>query len=277
MRMTMLRFPFPVRRLTELLWPAPARIPALDVNDIHVWKCNVGHLAELDTAMRTSLDECELARAGRFLNAADRARFVLSHGLLRALAAHYLDRQPAALVIATGEFGKPHLAGPEQGNLSFNLSHSGDLLTLAFARSGRLGVDVERWSPTLAESERARICRSVFSASEQRGIAQLPAEERQAAFYSVWTRKEAYIKATGFGLSRGLDYFEVSVHPQSACLRSDSSLAAGVAEWRIIDLPPEAGYSAALATDIDKPHVMTMTIGATLKSDASSLLAARLF
>jgi len=229
-----------------------------------VWKGNVGALAEYAAALSTSLDAGELARASGFHHEADRTRFLLSHGLLRALAAHYVDRPAAGLAFDTGEFGKPQLAGLDKGRLAFNLSHSGDLILLAFAREGRIGVDVERWSSRLGDSEQARIARSVFSAGERATIAQLPAEARRAAFYSVWTRKEAYIKATGFGLSRGLDHFEVSVHPHPACLRSDGSLETGVAGWRIFDLPPEPGYSAALATDMSKPHVVTMLIDAAL-------------
>lgn len=229
-----------------------------------MWKGNVGGLAESAAALRTSLDAGELARASAFHHEADRTRFLLSHGLLRALAAHYVDRPAAALAFDTGEFGKPELAGLDKGRLAFNLSHSGDLILLAFARSCRLGVDVERWSPRLGDAERARIASSVFSAGEQAAIARLPLEARPAAFYAVWTRKEACLKATGAGLSRGLDHFEVPAHPGSACLGSDSSLERGVAEWRIFDLPPLPGYSAALVTDRGAAHVLTLTIDATL-------------
>ena len=225
--------------------------------------------------LQSSLDASELARAACFHHEADRTRFLLSHGLLRVLAAHYLERSAAALAFKAGEFGKPHMSGIDEGRLVFNLSHSGDLLLIAFARAGRVGVDVERWSPRLAEPERARIVTSVFSTGEQAALAQLPAALHRAAFYSVWTRKEAYIKATGHGISRGLDHFEVSVHPEAACIRSDTSVESGVAHWRCVDLSPEPGYSAALATDIGAPHVVTMTVDAMLVSGMSSLLSDR--
>jgi len=157
----------------------------------------------------------------------------------------------------------------DEGRLAFNLSHSGDLMLVAFARSGRVGVDVERWSAALGAPERARIATSVFSTSEQTALAQLPVELRRAAFYAVWTRKEAYVKATGHGISRGLDHFEVSVLPDAACIRSDSSEESGIAHWRCFDLSPEPGYSAALATDIGAPHVVTMTVDASLMSGES--------
>ena len=229
-----------------------------------MWTGNVGALAPHVATLCTSLDAVEHARAAGFHHAADRTRFLLSHGMLRALAARYLDRPAAALAFDTGEFGKPQLLGLDTGRLAFNLSHSGDLILLAFARSGRVGVDVERWSTTLGDAERARIATSVFQAGEQAALAQLTAEERGVAFYSVWTRKEAYIKATGAGLSRRLDHFEVSVHPEPACIRSDSSLETGVAGWRLFDLSPAPGYSAALATDIRAPRVVTMTFAGTL-------------
>ena len=261
--------------LTAPSWPTPSRLPALGANDIHVWKGDGRALATLGAALQSSLDAGELARAACFHHEADRNRFLLSHGLLRVLAARYLDRLPAAIAFDAGEFGKPHMSGMDEGRLAFNLSHSGDLMLVAFARSGRVGVDVERWSGALGAPERARIAISVFSAGEQEALAQLPPALRQAAFYAVWTRKEAYVKATGHGISRGLDHFEVSVHPDAACIRSDSSVESGVAHWRCFDLSPEPGYSAALATDIGAPHVVTMTVDAMLVSGMSSLLADR--
>ena len=250
--------------LTDTSWPTPQSLPALDGDDIHVWKASVGVLVEHETALPASLDTAELARAAGFLHEADRARFLHSHVLLRALAAHYLGRPAAALTFELGEVGKPHMAGEDQGRLAFNMSHSGDLLLFAFARSGRVGVDVERWSERLGDRERARIAVSVFSAGEQAALAELPAEPRREAFYSVWTRKEAYLKATGAGISRGLKHVEVSVHPEAACLRSDTSLETGVNGWRLFDLYPTPGYSAALASDITVPRVVTMTIDAAL-------------
>ena len=229
-----------------------------------MWKGNVGALAEHSAALCTSLDSGELSRAAGFHHAADRDRFLLSHGLVRVLAAHYLDRPAAALAFDIGASGKPHMAAADAGRLAFNLSHSGDLILLAFARSGHVGVDVECWSAGLGDAERARIATSVFSAGERAALAQVPSVQRRAAFYSVWTRKEAYLKATGAGMTRGLDHFDVSVHPEPACLRSDTSREHGVAVWRIFDLLLEPGYSAALATDIRAPHVVTMTIDATL-------------
>lgn len=255
--------------LTAPSWPTPFRLPALGTNDIHVWKGEVGALARLGAALQSSLDAAELARAARFHHEADRNRFLLWHGLLRLLAAHYLERPAAALTFKAGEFGKPHMSGMDEGRLAFNLSHSGDLMLVAFARSGRVGVDVERWSAALGAPERARIATSVFSTGEQTALAQLPVELRRAAFYAVWTRKEAYVKATGHGISRGLDHFEVSVLPDAACIRSDSSEESGIAHWRCFDLSPEPGYSAALATDIGAPHVVTMTVDASLMSGES--------
>lgn len=259
----------PKAHLPNTSWPTPPRLPALDTNDIHVWKGDVGALAEYGAALGLALDAGELARAARFHHEVDHDRFLISRGLLRALAGHYLDQLPAALTFDTGEFGKPFLGGADAGRLAFNLSHSGDQVLLAFARTGRIGTDVECWSARLGNAERERIASSVFSAGERAALARLPAELRRAAFYAVWTRKEAYIKATGLGISRGLNHFEVSVHPDAAGIQSDSSVAGGVAHWRCFDLSAEPGYSAALVTDIYSPKVVTMTFDASLMSDQS--------
>ena len=253
-----------IAHLTDTSWPTPQHLPPLDGDDIHVWKASVGALVDHPAPLHASLDAAERARAAGFHHEGDRARFLLSHGLLRVLASHYLGRPAALLAFELGDAGKPYMAGTDQGRLAFNMSHSGDVMLLAFARSGRVGVDVEHWSDRLGDAEAARIAASVFSPGEQAALAHLPAGHRQAAFYSVWTRKEAYLKATGAGISRGMKHFEVSAHPEAACLRFDTTLESGVNRWRLFDLSPAPRYSAALASDSSAPRVVTMTIDATM-------------
>lgn len=197
----------------------------------------------------------------------DRLRFVLSHGVLRILAGHYLAQSAASVLFDVGDFGKPRVSGGHAERLAFNLSHSGNIVLLAFAGSGQVGVDVECWSDRLRDQERERIVASAFSEGEQRALASLAPGEHREAFYSVWVRKEAYIKATGAGVTHGLDHFEVSVEPHDVHIRSDSTLAGDVAAWSLFDIAPQPGYSAALATDLGTPRLVTMTLGASLIHD----------
>lgn len=231
-----------------------------------MWKADIGALTHLECALHAMLDAGERQRAGLFHHEADRVRFTLSHGVLRILAGHYLARSPASLSFDVGIFGKPHLSGTDAERLAFNLSHSGTIALLAFAAGGQVGVDVECWSGRLRGPERERIEASVFSEGERRALAQLPSGERRAAFYAVWSRKEAYCKATGAGVSQGLDHVEVSAKPHDARIRSDSTLNGGIAEWHLFDIVPRPGYSAALATDLRAPRLVTMTLGASLVS-----------
>ena len=229
------------------VWSSPAHLPALGPDEIHVWKASVAELASREAAFSALLDPREQARGARFRQQADRLRYAISHGLLRTLAGHYLGRVPTEVCFGEGTHGKPHVSGRDHGHLAFSLSHSGDAVLIALARRGNVGVDVESWNERLDERAMHRITESVFSTREGAALKQMAAEQRRAAFYAVWSRKEAYIKATGLGLSQGLAHFDVSPEPGEARLLADRNHDA--AGWVLHDLDPGPGYSAALAVN----------------------------
>ena len=237
-------------------WNSPAHLPALGPDEIHVWKASVVELTPREAAFSALLDQAERERGARFLHLGDRFRHVVSHGLLRTLAGHYLGRAPEALAFAEGTHGKPHLSGLDQGRLAFNLSHSGDAVLIAMARRGNVGVDVECWNERLDERAVDRITESVFSPRECAALRRMPPDRRRAAFYAVWSRKEAFIKATGLGLSQVLAHFDVSAEPGEARLLADS--AGGADRWMLHDLDVGPGYSAALAIDDDRLTLVTL-------------------
>jgi 4'-phosphopantetheinyl transferase len=153
--------------------------------------------------------------------------------------ARYLDRAPATLRFDYGPRGKPLLPGTP---LSFNLSHSADRALLAVTREARLGVDIERIRPV----DHERIARRFFAPAEAARLAALPERRRAAAFFAGWTRKEAFMKAVGEGLSLPLDSFEVSLDGPAVLLRA----AAGVAtDWSLLELHVPEGFTAALALE----------------------------
>lgn len=232
-----------------------------------MWKASVAEHAPSERALRALLDASELERAARFHLDVDRVRHSVSHGLLRRLAGHYLDRPPATLRFDKGEYGKPHVAGEQEGGLVFNLSHSGDLVLIALSRGGSVGVDVECWTRGIDEQGLERITESVFSARERAALRLLDPALRRAAFFAVWSRKEAYIKATGLGVSHGLDHFDVSAEHDEARLLEDRSGVADVGEWALYDLAPGPGYSGALAIDDRNRTLVTLNVDATLLRD----------
>jgi 4'-phosphopantetheinyl transferase len=190
----------------------------------------------------------ELARAARFRFAADRRRFVAGRGVLRETLAAWLDVPPGRLVFSTGTHGKPALALPAAGGwLRFNVSHSDGLVLIALAAGREVGVDVERMRTNIADADLAR---RFFSTREQAALAALPAEGRRTLFFRIWTCKEAFIKATGEGVSRSLHDFDVVTERGDVALRIDAARGEA-ARWVLRELSAPAGYAAAVAVEAD--------------------------
>ena len=236
----------------RLRWRASRETAGLDTGTVHVWATSLDDLSE--TASRGLLSADERERADRFHFERDRRRFVTARGLLRVLLGRYLDVDPADLLFGYGPRGKPFLAGAA---LRFNVSHSSGLALLAFTRERELGIDVER-ERSMTEWE--DIARHYFSAREGAELRSLPAQEREAAFFRCWTRKEAFIKATGDGLSRPLDAFDVTVGRPARLLRVLGE-PEGARRFRLEDLRPAPGFAAALAIDGEAHRVVRRSWG----------------
>jgi 4'-phosphopantetheinyl transferase len=228
-------------------WQTPSQIPSLDIGVIHLWQANTELLAEHVDAFTALVDAAERTRGDAFHAAVDRRRHLVTRGVLRTLAGHYTSTPPDAVGFELGTFGKPRIAASHGGPLSFNISHSGVVVLLAFAREGAIGVDVEQWNMRLGDVERARIGESVFSPRERAALGALTSpQERERAFYALWSRKEAYLKGTGAGISDGLAHVEVSAD-EEARLIDDRRDPQARSEWALLDIEVGPRYSAALA------------------------------
>ena len=197
--------------------------------------------------LQTILTRAELDRAERFHFARDGARFVVAHGLLRVILSRYLDSRPESIWFRYGPNGKPALAANSDGDdIRFNLAHCDNLAVVAISQGGELGVDIERIRPELPVAE---IAEHYFSAWEAAALQALPATERCDSFFRCWTGKEAYVKATGKGLSMPLDQFDVSLLPgEPAALLLHRGDATEPARWSLQDLPLSPGFVAALGS-----------------------------
>jgi 4'-phosphopantetheinyl transferase len=210
-------------------WPAPPVAAVLAPHDVHVWRVRLdvppAALAELTAVLAAD----ERARAARFRFVRDRDRFIAARGTLRAILARYLRRQPAALRLALGPHGKPHLAvgvgGPAP--LRFNVAHAEDLALVSVAWRREVGVDVERERPDRAD---LAVAWRLFTPDEARALETLPAGRRHRAFFGLWTIREAYAKGTGLGLA-------------------DEDATAPPPTWTVRQLPIDPGYAAALAVE----------------------------
>lgn len=231
-------------------WPSPPDQPSLGATDVHVWRLSLEQPPETVAALGKLLSADEQSRAARFHFPKDRQHFIVARGRLRKLLGRYLEIAPRDVCFAYGDHGKPALA-PETTRqltpLEFNLAHSGSLAVYAFTLCGEIGVDLEHIKPEFAGDD---IARRFFSPTEVACLDQLSADERVLAFFSCWTRKEAFIKAKGMGLSLGLDQFDVTLAPdQEAKLlrtRWDESEAS---RWSLRALEIGAGYVGAVALE----------------------------
>ncbi|HEY2963626.1 MAG TPA: 4'-phosphopantetheinyl transferase superfamily protein [Pyrinomonadaceae bacterium] len=229
------------------MWSQAPQLLSLSGGEVHVWRAPLEQAPELQAALQErflhSLDETERERASRFHFDKHRQRFILGRGFLRALLARYLQTAPEAVSFSYGPYGKPALSG-EHYSLRFNASHSHELAVYAFAQDHEIGADVEYIKKDLAIED---IARHFFSAYEVQTLSALPEAEKAAAFFRCWTRKEAYIKAIGSGLSHPLDQFDVTFAPGEppALLRDHRDPDAAV-RWSMFNLEL-SDYAGALA------------------------------
>ncbi len=218
--------------------------------DIHIWLAHVDD-RRMAAEYLTLLDDVERDRAERFLFERDRSRFPQSHGILRSTLSGYLDLEASDLTFLYGQSGKPRLIPlPGQPSLEFSLSHSGDYCVVAVGLGNPLGVDIEeiRDLPQMID-----IARQYFSLGEFRQLASLTGALQRDAFFALWTRKEAMVKALGQGLDGKLDQIESGgksvVRPQ---IRSEGE-EVPTHHRSVTQLSLLPGYAAAVASL--QPHV----------------------
>ena len=206
-----------------------------------IWQIDLAQDVDLEQAMAL-LDRTELQRARRFIDSAHSRRFIVAHAALREILGRWLGREPGAIDFELSAHGRPLL---RNGGAVFSLSHSADMALCAVTSEGELGVDIER----RRSLEHRALGRRFFSASEADALEELPEDEREAAFFDCWVRKEAYIKAKGLGLALALDSFALSVPARlGQRLYFSQRFPEDVARYQVMLLQAPVGYHAALAS-----------------------------
>jgi 4'-phosphopantetheinyl transferase len=219
--------------------------PDLPLATAHVWKRSLhGSDAELEACHELLSDE-EREKAARYRVERPRTDYILTRGTLRSLLSKYLRISPQDISFRYTQYGKPFLANDT--DLAFNVSHSEGLALLAFTRKRDIGVDVEKLRP---QTDARKLAERFFSVREREALRPLSGDDLHTAFFRCWTRKEAYIKAKGEGLSLPLHQFDVSIEADPAegliATRPD---ATEESRWMLRNLPTNPGYAAALAIE----------------------------
>lgn len=230
--------------MQELVWRmAPPQV-TLAQNEVHVWRVWLSAPEAAAAGLWALLSADEQARARAFHFERHRLPFIVARGMLRRILSRYVDVSPQNLAFVYGPQGKPALRDVGAA-VQFNLSHSQDLALLAVTSLPAVGIDIEWMRPL---DDMMGIAAHFFAAGERARLAEMPAAQRHRAFFQCWTRKEAYIKGIGEGLSRPLDRFEVAFGPQEpARLLSVAADPADTQRWSLHGFDPAPGYAAALA------------------------------
>lgn len=225
-------------------WTPPPDSLEPTSHHVDIWRVSLNLIADSVKSVESTLSADETERAARFHFEVDKNRFIVAHGVLRKILGCYLHRDPAELTFSINQYGKPALINSA---LEFNLSHSGDFALIAVTQGRKIGVDVERIRQGISSHV---IAQQYFSKSEVAELQSLPLEQRVNGFLTCWTRKEAYIKAQGLGLSLPLESFDVSLTPgQPAFLRATRPDEKEAARWTLRSLDVDPKYAGAVAVE----------------------------
>lgn len=230
-----------------LTWQRPAAVPDLGGDDVHLWAVDLTRPSPNLQKLGQLLAADELARADRFHFNRDRDFYICARGVLRLLIGRYQQVQPETIAFIYGEQGKPALA---EGDLEFNVSHAFGVALIGFARGREIGVDVELIRPL---TDVKAVARRSFSDAEFEVWTAVAEPQKMRAFFNCWTRKEAYIKATGQGLACPLGSFAVTLRPdEPAALLHINNSQAQAAKWHLKSVEPAQNYvGAVLVTGSD--------------------------
>lgn len=228
-----------------MVWPAALHLPP---DAVHIWYASLDQAASYRQHLFALLTPEEQNRAARYRFERHGQHYIVSQGQLRMLLGSYLRCPPERIRFTHSPLGKPAVTKRLDGDrLMFNISHSQGQVIYAMTRNRAVGVDIEYIRPVV---DAAQIAERFFSAQEQVALRTVPEDQKAIAFFNCWTRKEAYLKATGDGLSRPLHEFDVSLAPgEPALLLHDSRGKAEAARWSLAALPLVPGYAAALCVE----------------------------
>jgi 4'-phosphopantetheinyl transferase len=221
----------------EEIWRLPSADVKIPVRSVQVWRADLDGSQQIESWLKL-LSADEQDRADRFRFAQHRNRFIVGRGILRSLLSIYLQTDPKSLQFTYGEQGKPALIG---NSLHFNLAHSQRLALYAIC-DHPVGIDLEQ---IRVVSDLKSLTHRFFSKNEHQSICNLPSQQQPTAFFRHWVCKEAYLKATGEGLSK-LKGLEISLTAESARLVTVPDRA--ICNWHLQELTPGEGFVGAVVT-----------------------------
>ena len=219
-------------------------VAPLGQDEVHVRIASLDRRQSELRFFESILAEDEINRVNRFRFHKDRERFVAGRGLLRVILSPYLGLPANEIIFTYGCHGKPGLRRQDgRPPIEFNLAHSAGTAIYAITRDRPVGIDIELVNP---EFPIESVAERFFSKVEVAAFRSLPRDMQRIAFFKCWTRKEAFIKALGDGLSCPLSDFDVSLTPGEPARLLSVRWGSDEAHWSMEDIESVAGYAAAI-------------------------------
>ncbi len=217
-------------------------------DNIDVWCVSIDVDESVLYSLMRTLSEEEREKARRMKIEKPRKYYMASRGLLRQILAAYVKQAPELLEFEYGPNGKPTLSEKfDNSGIKFNVSHSHGLALCCVTREREIGADIEKMRDDVEITD---ISKRFFSSREHEELIKLPVDDQKRGFYNCWTRKEAYLKATGQGLTFPLSQFDMSLTPgEPAVMIAHQSDPGQVSMWSIVDLDVGPDYAAAIAVE----------------------------
>jgi len=236
-----------VNKVSEIWDNGPAS-SELSENLVHIWKGRTDDSTlNVDKLHMEILSQEEKKRVSRLISAKDKRRFIVSRSLLRKSLSHYLEAAPSEVRFTYNKYGKPNIDPqyhPE--NIKFNLSHSENLALYAITQNREIGIDVEY----IRKVDKAdKIVKRFFSKEEGEFYHSQPNKKKNWAFFTLWTRKEAYSKARGMGIGLPTKEFDLQLVPPEINHSNDIRAENKASKWSLINIEVDSDYLAALATE----------------------------
>jgi 4'-phosphopantetheinyl transferase len=220
---------------------------SLPQGEVHVLRIDLDRVSTSRLPSLSILADEEIKRANHIHLDMERKRFITRRILFRVILSRYLAVEPGKLEFDYNPYGKPSLKQPAGSSICFNTAHSEQFALFTFCLGNQLGVDIER---IRLDIDYENIAGQYFTPGERSAIMARPGDDRSELFYTFWTRKEAYIKGRGMGLSIPLDGFDVSqtnhgvFYPVEYVDDKQKK-----SEWILLDLPSTRGFAGALAVE----------------------------
>jgi 4'-phosphopantetheinyl transferase len=223
-------------------------------NHIHVWSTILNAAAYEIAYLKQVLSVDELKRAEKYYFDKDRDHFIVARGLLRHLLGRYLQIPPIQIEFVYNKYGKPSLGNPLfNDSLTFNLSHSNGRILYAISRNNPVGIDLEYHRRDFPVDD---IAGRFFSSPELEVLRSSTSSSKTALFYQLWTRKEAYSKGLGKGLSIPFDKFDVTQAPGIPVIElMNNELPLSTTPWYLKDIIISTDYAAAIAINGKNWHI----------------------